>query len=218
VIRVTAPASGCVQHHTERSKRSAGGPMFASFGRTTCGIRVPRREGRGGSDRAAHPASQLDRRHNWDLRRCDRASATCRCVGHQRTVPEAGKSTAVGITGSRDDRIPRLLSSRTPERPLSGITERASELRAPEEIRTPNLLIRRQPRPVRRGPLPSVGCRRLDPEHAASLAVLGHRRSSGSIPVHRGLTSEFWMTCDIVVIPSGNRIALVVLLGHVVDG
>jgi hypothetical protein len=38
------------------------------------------------------------------------------------------------------------------------VTEWASELGAPEGIRTPNLLIRRQPRPVRSGLSPSMEC------------------------------------------------------------
>jgi hypothetical protein len=75
------------------------------------------RDGRGGSDGAAHPASQLDHRHDWDLRRRDRASATCRCVGHERAISEARNWTTVGMTGShRSDRAGLLsskLSSRT---------------------------------------------------------------------------------------------------------
>jgi len=38
------------------------------------------------------------------------------------------------------------------------MTESACEVCAPEGIRTPNLLIRRQPRPVRGGLSPSVEC------------------------------------------------------------
>ena len=70
---------------------------------------------------------------------------------------------------------------------------------APGRIRTCGLLLRRQTRPVRRGAQPSTGCRHLDPEDAASLAVSGHRCPSQSAPVHRGLACEFWMTCDNVV-------------------
>jgi len=58
--------------------------------------------------------------------------------------------------------------------------------------------------------LPSAGCQRLDPEHAASLAISGHRGPLRSVPVHKGLAGEFG--CDTVVTPKASVKAS--LLGH----
>ena len=84
------------------------------------------------------------------------------------------------------------------------MTEGPSDLGAPEKIRTPNLLIRRQPWPVRRGLSPSMSAAARPTISALTCGV----RPNRSVAVRgrpRGLDGEFSMSCDIVVTTTLRR-------------
>ena len=70
-----------------------------------------------------------------------------------------------------------------------------------ECIRTPNLLIRRQVRPVHSGRSPFAGVWPWSMNHGPDQQVLSHTGTWQSAAVHRGLSGEFALSCDTLVTP-----------------